>query len=98
MKKKMEKKRSKGEPGIPLKIARFLGILDPTAASPRLSAKFEVFIMATIALWAGKLHEWGWVSIAGIFMGARVADAVTDKIWPQKNGNSKVIPEGEGDA
>ncbi len=59
-----------------LKIARFMGMLDPIADPPQISTKFQVIIAASIALWFGKLTPTAWEGVAIGYMGANVVQKV----------------------
>ena len=36
------------------------------------SAKYQMFFIATLALFVGKLNGWEWIAAAGIFTGANM--------------------------
>lgn len=59
-----------------LKIARFMGMLDPIADPPQLSTKFQVIVAATLALWFQRLDSGAWEGVAIGYMGANVVQKI----------------------
>jgi hypothetical protein len=70
-----------------LKIAFFLGVLEPDAAPARLSTKFQIMSAATIALFCGKISDVVWAGLAGGYMTARLIKGAIEK----KNGKTTEV-------
>ena len=43
------------------------------------STKVHVIVVATVALWAGKLSDWAWVAVAGTYVGANIAQKIISR-------------------